>query len=132
MNFCSDRFRIRDSRPVRINSVEKRACHRLTFQRLEIFFSRSASRRAADALALVHAETSRRNFGVRFSQKRIVTARFQNSQTRWIERKVAVLKEKWRRVPNQPRRLPRFYESQLLWKTLWIASGRECFLRQKG
>src|SRR5262249_16683299 len=76
--------------------------HRLTFQRLEIFFSRSASRRAADALALVHAETSRRNFGVRFSQKRIVTARFQNSPTRWIERKVAVLKQKSKPVPNQP------------------------------
>src|SRR5262249_7905683 len=111
MNFCGDRLRIRNSGPGRIDSVEKRARHGLTFQRFEIFFSRSASRRAADALALVPSLTSRGNFCVSLAQKRIVTPRFQNGQTRWIEGKVAVRKEKRRRVPNQPRGLPRFHES---------------------
>src|SRR4029077_275630 len=41
-----------------------------------------------------------------------------------------VRKEKWRRVPNQPRRAPRFHESQLLWRTLRVDRGRERFLRQ--
>src|SRR6266566_4679128 len=86
-NLCGNRFRIRDARPTRIDPFKKRIRHRLTFQQFEIFFSRSASRRAAHALAFVHTETGGRDFRVRFSEKRIVTARFQNGQTRWIERK---------------------------------------------
>src|SRR4029077_15708921 len=39
-------------------------------------------------------------------------------------------KEKRRRVPNQPRRLPLLHESQLLWKMIWVGRGRECFPRQ--
>src|SRR6266545_2278480 len=119
-NFCGDRFRIRDARPSRIDAFEKRARHRLTFQRFEIFFSRSASRWTAHALALMHAQTGGGDFRVCFSEKRTVPARFQNSQTCRIERKVAIGKEKWRRVPNQPRRGPRFYESQLIWETIWV------------
>ena len=131
-HLCSSRFRIRDARPARIDAFEKRARHGLTFQQFEIFFSRAASRGTAYALALVHAQTGRRNFRVRLSEKRTVTARFQNGQTRWIERKVPVRKEKWRSVPNQPRGAPWFYESQLLWKTTWVTRSREGFPRQNG
>src|SRR6266480_4825296 len=119
-NLCSNRFRIRNARPSRIDPLEKGACHRLTFQQFEIFFSRSASWRTAYALALMHAQTGCRNLSVSFAEKRIVTARFQNDQTRRIKRKVAVRKEKWRRVPNQSRRAPGFHESQLLRKTIWV------------
>src|SRR5919198_464107 len=121
---------MRDARPARIDPFEKRARHRRTFQGFEIFFSRSASWRTAHALAFMHAQTGGRDFRVRFPEQRIVTARFQNSQTCWIERKVPVRKEKWRCVPNEPGRLPRFYESQLVWKSFWVSSGRECFSRQ--
>ena len=131
-NLCSNRFRICDARPIRIDAFEKRARHGLTFQQFEVFFSRAASRGTAYALALVHAQTGRRDFRVRLSEKRIVTARFQNGQTRWIERKVPVRKEKWRRVPNQSRRLPWLHESQLLWKTIWITGSREGFSRENG
>ena len=74
-----NRFRIRDARPARIDAFEKRSRHGLTFQQFEIFFSRSASWRAAHSLALVHAQTGRRDFRVRFPEKRIITARFQNA-----------------------------------------------------
>src|SRR4029077_1043124 len=47
-----------------------------------------------------------------------------------VEWKIPVRKEKRRRVPNQPRRLPRLHESQLLWKTIWVGRCRECFPRQ--
>ena len=80
----------------------------------------------------MHAQAGRSDFRVRFAEKRIVPARFQNGQTSWIERKVSVRKEKWRRVPNEPRRAPRLYESQLLWKTIWVTGGRKCFPRQNG
>src|SRR4029079_2566646 len=43
---------------------------------------------------------------------------------------MAIDKEKRRRVPNQPRCLPRLHKNQLLWKTIWVGRGRECFLRQ--
>ena len=78
-NFCSNRFRIGDARPGRIDAFEERARHRLTFQRFEIFLSHSASRRAANALAFVHAQTGCCDFCVRLPEKRIVTTRFQNS-----------------------------------------------------
>ena len=49
-----------------------------------------APRRAADALALVHAQTGCRDFRVRFPKKRIITARLQNTQTGRIEREIPV------------------------------------------
>src|SRR5438067_13078385 len=131
-NLCSNRFRICHAGPVRIDAFEKRARHGLTFQQFEIFFSRAASRGTAYALALVHTQTGGRDFRVRLSEKRIVTACLQNGQTGRIERKVAVRKEKWRGVPNQPRGAPWFYESQLLRETIGVTGRRECFARQNG
>ena len=127
---CGNGFGIRNARPASVDAFEKRARHRLAFQRFEIFFSRSASRRAADALALVHTDTGRRDFRVRFAEKRIVTAGFQNGQAGRVEWKIPVRKEKGRRVPNQPRRLPRLHESQLLRETIRVGGGCECFARQ--
>src|SRR4029077_20235114 len=101
--------------------------HCLTSNCFKIFLSRPPSGGAADTLALVHTDTGRRDFRVRFSKKRIVTARFYGRKTGRIEWKVAVRKEKRRRVPNQPRRLPRLHESQLLRKTLWVGCCRKCF-----
>src|SRR5262249_60984756 len=106
------------------------ACHRLTFQWFEIFFPRTPSRQAADTLALVHAYTGSRDFRVRLAEERIVTAGFQNRQASRVEWKIPVRKEKRRRVPSQPRPLPRLHESQLLGKTILVGCCRECFLRQ--
>src|SRR5262249_44923146 len=97
-----------------------RACHRLTCQRFEIFLSRTASRQATDALALVHAYTGRRDFRERLAEKRVVTAGLQNRQASRVEWKIPARKEKRRCVPNQHRRLARLHESQLLRKTIWV------------
>src|SRR5215467_12762025 len=110
MNLCGNGFGIRNARPSRVDPFDERARHRLTLQWFEIFFSRAASRRTTDTLALVHTQTGCRDFSVCFPQKRVVAAGFENGQPGWIEWEVAIRKEERRRIPNQPRRLPRLHE----------------------
>src|SRR5437763_733807 len=68
--------------------------------------------------------------GVIVARKRLVTAGFEDGRESWIERQVPVREEKGRRVPNEPSRTPRFYESKLRRKAIRIARGRERLLRQ--
>src|SRR5947209_18235693 len=102
--------RIRNPFPGRVDAVVERIRHRSAAQKLEILLSRTAPRRAADALAFMHAQTGRCDLGECLAQKRIESARFQTCQAGRIERLVAILEKERRRVPDEARWLPHFDE----------------------
>jgi len=59
----------------------------------------------------MHAQTGGRYFRVGLPEKRVVTTGFKRRETRRIEWQVPIGKEKWRCIPNEPRRAPWFYET---------------------
>src|SRR5437763_6810145 len=111
---------MRDSFPRRIDAIEQSVCHRRPGQQFKILLAFAAAWRTAYALALVHAQTGRGNLGKCFAEQWRESACFQTGQASRIESLVPILEEKWRCVPNQSGRLPRFYPRQLLRKPLRI------------
>src|SRR5204863_9969876 len=112
--------------------IEERLRHGRAFEQLEIFLTRAAAGWTADALAFVHAQARRGDFGKRFAEQRTEPARLQRCEAGRIERNVAVLEKERRRVPDEPVRFPNCDRGELLRKALRVGGGGEGFARENG